>query len=187
MKGTLVYLADSDAENFCRAFMLRGAMQGKLGVAAASLPRHISLGLPYEVSDFDAYLNFASEFARTLKPAEITLTGMSSGPLGSTGNYSFQFAEGEWIDEMRRQTVRSLREKLHLDVPAEDGVSGSRNITLGFGTASFEAYQNFVSSVKPEEYVGKKLKFNALGVFYYDAPTISASTFFCCKQIPLQR
>lgn len=186
-KGTLCLLADMDSENFCRDFMRRGAMDGGLGVAAAGLPRHISLGLPYGVKDYDAYLAFAEEYAKTLHPVEITLTGIASAAIGTvTGNYAFQFETEEDIDALRLQTVHALQEKLGLDVPEKDGVTGSRNITLGFGKAPYTAYKAFVDGADRTEFVGQKLRFDELGVFYYDEDTIGPSNFFCCKRMKLK-
>jgi len=186
-KGTLVFTANVAAENFCRKFMLDGAMKGGLGVAAASLPRHISLGMPYEIKDYDAYLAFAEEYAKGLKPIEIKLTDMACAAMGDvTGNYCFKFETGEDLDALRVKTRAALMERLGLEIPEKDGVTGSRNITLGFGTAPFAAYKAYVEGADRAAFVGRTLTFDSLGVFYYDAPTISASTFFCCKYIPLK-
>lgn len=185
-KGTLVYTAGLEAENFCRGFMLDGALKGGLGVAAASLPRHISLGMPYEVKDFDAYLAFAQRYAKTLKPLEVTLTDMACAPLGeATGSYCFRFETGEALDALRLRTVSALREELGLEVPEQDGVTGSRNITLGFGKAPYAAYEAYTRQAEKAAFQGRRLLFDGLGVFYYDEAAISASTFFCCRYIPL--
>ena len=186
-RGTLVFLADRDGENFCRYTMLEGALHGGLGVAAAGLPRHISLGLPYDVPDFDAYLRFAEKLAARLHPIEVRLNGMKANPIGSaTGNYCFTFETQEDVDALRSMTVRALRGELGLDVPEKDGVTGTRNITLGFGKAPFDAYKAFVDGAGQAAFMGKTLRFDELGVFYYDEATIGANNFFCCKRIPLK-
>lgn len=186
-KGTLVLMADRDGENFCRAIMLDGAMNGGLGVAAAGLPRHISLGLPYYVRDFNAYLAFAERFAAGLHPIEVRLTDMACAPIGSaTGNYCFKFETDADLDTMRAQTVAALRAELGLDVPEKDGVTGTRNITLGFGKAPFDAYKAYVDGAGRAAFAGRTLRFDELGVFYYDEDTIGANNFFCCKRIPLR-
>lgn len=166
-KGTLVYTASREAENFCRGFMLDGAMRGGLGVAAASLPRHISLGMPYEVSDFDAYLAFAERYAKTLQPVEVILTDMVCAPLGTvTGNYCFRFETKADLDALRLQTVGALREELGLEIPDKDGVTGSRNITLGFGKAPYQAYKDYVDHADKAAFRQRRLTFDGLGVFY---------------------
>ena len=187
-KGTLVFMADRESENFCRSFMLDGAMNGGVGVAAAGLPRHISLGLPYPVKDYDAYLAFAGHFAAQLHPIEVRLTDMACAPVagGKSGNYAFRFETAEDIDALRLLTVRTLRSELGLDVPEKDGVTGSRNITLGFGKAPYETYKAYVDGVDCAVFVGKTLRFDELGVFYYDEDTIGPNNFFCCKRIPLK-
>lgn len=185
-KGTLVLMADMAGENFCRKVMLSGAMDGGLGVAAAGLPRHISLGMPYEVKDYEEYLAFAEDYAAQLHPVEVTLNGMKAGPLGTaTGNYCFTFDTDADIEAMRAQTRSLLRSRLSLEVPEKDGVTGSRNITLGFGKAPYEAYQAFVAGVDPASYQGVKLTFDELGVFYYDEAHIAADNFCVVKRIKL--
>ena len=184
--GTLVLMADLEGENFCRKVMLSGAMDGGLGVAAAGVPRHISLGMPYEVKDYEAYLAFAEEYAAQLHPVEITLNGIKANPLGSmTGNYCFTFDTNINLEKLRAKTRNQLRSRLDLEVPEADGVTGSRNITLGFGKASFDAYQAFVASVDPATFQGVKMNFDELGVFYYDEATIAADNFCVVKRIKL--
>ena len=185
-KGTFVLMADHDSENFCRRVMLDGAMNGGLGVAAAGLPRHISLGLPYPVKD--AYLAFAERLAAQMHAIEVRLADMRCAPVanGASGNYAFRFETLEDIDALRLFTVRALRGGLGLDVPEKDRITGSRSITLGFGKAPFEAYKAYVESADRAAFVGKVLRFDALGVFYYDEDTIGPNNFFCCKRIPLK-
>lgn len=185
-KGTLALLSNLEGENICRKVMLEGAMNGGLGVAAGSLPRHISLGMPYYVTDYDAYLNFAEEYAKQLLPVKVTLTGMISNPIGtSTGAYLFEFSTDTDIEKLRANTREQLRSKLQLHVPEKDGVTGKQNITLGFGKAPFDAYKAYVDQVQASEFIGKELIFDELGVFYYDEETIAADNFFCCKRIKL--
>lgn len=186
-KGTLCLLADLEGENFCRSIMLDGAMNGGVGVAAGSLPRHISLGLPYEIKDWDAYLAFAERLASELNPVSVVVTDIACAPIGTvTGNYCLKFEEEFGLEKIREDSKQALRDELGLDIPEKDGVTGSKNITLGFGTAPFENYKQYVEGIKKEEIVGKTIKFTELGVFYYDQPTISASTFFCCKRFVLK-
>lgn len=185
-KGTLVFMSNLEGENFCRKVMLKGAMQGGLGVAAAGLPRHISLGMPYEVRDYDAYLQFAEEYAAKLAPIQVTLNGMKAAPLGkASGNYCFTFDTDADLEALRKQTRDALRDRLGLAVPETDGVTGTRNITLGFGKASFDAYKAFVESTDPATFQGTSLTFDELGVFYYDEPNIAADNFCVVRRIKL--
>lgn len=186
-KGTLVLMANLEGENFCRKVMLSGAMDGGLGVAAAGLPRHISLGMPYEIKDYDAYMAFARAYAEKLHPVEVTLNGIKAGPLGTaTGNYCFTFETEADLEALRGQTRALLRQELGLEVPEKDGVTGSKNITLGFGKAPFEAYKAFVEGVDPAIYQGVKLIFDELGVFYYDEAHIAADNFCVVQRVKLR-
>lgn len=187
MWATLCLLGDFDAENFCREFMTEASIKEDVGVAAANLPRHISLGLPYEVKDWDAYVRFADELATKLHPVTVRLTEMGCIPIGDvSGNYHFKFVEGFGLDQLRLDTVHALNSKLGLSVPEKDGVTGQRNITLGFGKAPFANYQKYVGEVDSSRFEGKELTFDQLGIFYYDSDKITPTSFFCCKRYRLK-
>ena len=178
-------MSDLEGENFIRQFILDGAMNGGLGVAAASLPKHISLGMPYYVKDFDAYLKFAEDYAKTLKPVTAKITGMKSNPMGPTGAFLFTFDCDTDLEAIRKNTREALRSELDLEVPETDGVTGTRNITLGFGKATAEEYKAYVDGTNPADYVGHEVLFNELGVFYYDEEKIAANNFCVVKRIKL--
>ncbi|MCF0237791.1 MAG: hypothetical protein HUK24_04250 [Sphaerochaetaceae bacterium] len=186
-KGTLVLMANMAGENYCRKWMLDGAMNGGLGVAAGSLPRHLSLGMPYYVKDFDAYMEFAEEFAKNFKPVTVKIKDMICAPVGPDfGGYFFVCETKDDVDGMRAMTRSALREKLGLEVPEKDGVTGKVNITLGFGKASYETYKAYTDSVDKSKFVGDEVTFDEFGVFYYDEETIGANNFICVKRIPLK-
>ena len=183
MRATLCLLADFDAENFCRDFMVEASEKNHLGVAAGNLPRHISLGLPYEVKDWEAYLDYAEELAGRIAPVHAELSGMTCAPIGDeTGNFSFRFNEDFGLDDLRLSVVRELNSRLGLSVPEKDGITGSKSITMGFGTAPFSSYKDYVEHVDQSRFVGVKLKFDQLGVFYYDSEKITATSFICCRR-----
>lgn len=185
-KGTLCLLADFDSENYIRSIMLKGAMEGGLGVQAASLPRHISLGMPYEVPDWEKYEEFASDLSKKLKPVSVTLCDMGCGKLGErAGSWFLKFCEDFGLDEIREETKKELFDSLKILPIEKDNVKGQKNITLGFGKASYESYETYVNSFDKSLFIGHECKFTELGIFYYDEPTISASTFFCAQRFKL--
>lgn len=184
-KGTLCLLADFDTENYIRDIMRRGAVEGGVGVAAAGLPRHISLGMPYEVKDWSEYEKFAEKLAGELKPVTVKLTDFVAGKISEEfGAYFLKFEEDFGLDELRKNVRESLVSQLGLEIPEKDGVTGQKSITLGFGTAPYENYKGFVDSFG-KDFVGKEVTFNELGIFYYDQPTIAANNFFCCRRFKL--
>ena len=167
--------------------MVEASEKEHVGVAAGNLPRHISLGLPYEVKDWNSYVEFASKLASKLHPVNVRLKDMGCAPIGDvTGNYCFHFEEDFGLDQLRLDTVHALNGELGLDVPEKDGVTGSRNITLGFGTAPFANYKKYVDEVDRSRFVGKVLNFDQLGIFYYDSDKITATSFICCKRFKLK-
>ena len=122
-KGTLCLLADFDAENYIRDIMRRGAVEGGVGVAAAGLPRHISLGMPYEVKDWAAYEKFAEKLAKELKPVTVRLCDIVAGKISEQfGSYFLKFEESFGLDDLRVQVRSKLISELGLEIPEKDGV-----------------------------------------------------------------
>ena len=186
MKATLCLLADFDAENFCRDFMVEASERSHVGVAAGNLPRHISLGFPYDVTDWESYLEYAKSLAKWIKPVSVKLTDMVCSPIFDvTGSYFFKFDEKFGLDELRRKVSKDLNSKLGVDVSSSEKVFGQRNITLGFGSAPFSNYEEYVGFVDKNRFVGKELGFDQLGVFYYDSDKITATSFICCRRFRL--
>lgn len=184
-KGTLCLLADFDSENEIRALMKRGAAEGGVGVAAAGLPRHISLGMPYEVKYWEAYEKFAGRLAETLSTVKVRISDIGAGKISEQfGSYFLKFEEDFGLEELRLNVKKALVEELGLEMPEKDGVAGQKSITLGFGTAPYETYKAFVDGVD-KSFIGKELTFSELGVFYYDQPFIAANNFFCCRRFRL--
>lgn len=166
--------------------MVEASEKNHVGVAAGNLPRHISMGLPYEVKDWEKYLAYAEKLARKLHPVTVRLTDAVSAPVaGVTGSYFFRFEEAFGLDELRSNVKSDLVSELGLEIPEKDGVTGQRNITLGFGTAPYENYKYYVDSLDRTRFVGKELIFNQLGVFYYDSEKITATSFICCRRYKL--
>lgn len=187
MRATLCLLADFDAENYCRDFMVEASELKHVGVAAGNLPRHISLGFPYEVQKWDEYLEYAKTLSLELRPVIISLVDMTSAPIGeSTGSFFFKFDESFGLDELRNKVALDLNSKLGVDIHEVGRIVGQRNITLGFGTAPFQNYKSYVESVNKERFAGKQLCFDQLGVFYYDSEKITATSFMCCRRYKLK-
>ena len=49
MIGTLCFIADFDTENYLNEFKLEASEKYHVGVTGGNVPRHISLGMPYEM------------------------------------------------------------------------------------------------------------------------------------------
>ena len=126
-KGTLCLLADFDAENYIRDIMRKGAVEGGVGVAAAGLPRHISLGMPYEVKDWSEYEKFAEKLSHELKPVTVKLCDFVAGKISEEfGAYFLKFEESFGLDEIRKDVRARLVSELGLEIPEKDGVTGQK-------------------------------------------------------------
>ena len=108
MLAALVYLADLDTENFCGSYTVKAAQKG-ISVASGALPRHISLGSPHPVENFEEYLHMAEEFAAVLSPLKVILTGMEACR-AKTGNrevcwLGFRYLENLQLEQARVQAA----------------------------------------------------------------------------------
>lgn len=185
MIGTLCFIADINTENKLNEFKMEASELYHVGVKGGNIPRHISLGMPYEVPDWQAYIHYAEIFAKQLKPVSVEVTGMKSVsfPTPDTGAFVLSFKEDFGLDSIRMMLRNDIKEKLNIVI--EDSLIGKRNIALGCGTKSIDAYTEYVKSVSKDRYLGLRLVFNKLGVFYYPTKNWDPSTYICYRQIRL--
>ena len=185
MIGTICYIADFDTENCLNEFKLQASENFHVGVTGGNVPRHISLGMPYEVPDWNAYVSFAEKFARTLKPVTVSVEGMLTAcfPRPDTGAFLLKFKEDFGLDSIRQRLASSIKDEL--GVVIGDSLIGKRFIALGCGTAGVEAYKAYVDSLDPSSYVGKSLRFDKIGIFYYPSANWDPATYMCYRKIRL--
>ncbi|MCF0238481.1 MAG: hypothetical protein HUK24_07755 [Sphaerochaetaceae bacterium] len=185
MIGTICFIADFDTENFLNEFKVEASEKFHVGVTGGNVPRHISLGMPYHVPDWDAYISYAEKFAKTLKPVTVTMDKMLTAcfPRPDLGAFVVSFKEDFGLDEIRKKLTENLKKELNIEV--KDNLIGKRNIALGCGTKSIDAYNEYVKSVDPARYKGKSIRFDQIGVFYYPSENWDPSTYICYRRIKL--
>ena len=185
MIGTLCFIADFDTENFLNEFKMEASEKYRVGVTGGNVPRHISLGMPYDVPDWNRYVEFAYDFARTLRPVTARITGMvtASFPTPDVGAFVLKFEEDFGLDSIRAGLTETIREKLGIEI--KDNLIGKRLVALGCGTAPVENYRRYVESLDPAEYVGKTIRFDQLGIFYYPSANWDPATYMCYRKIML--
>lgn len=187
MIGTVCYIADLATENYINEFKIEASEVFHVGVSGGNVPRHISLGMPYQVEDWKSYVSFVEDFAKTLSPVEVTIESMSTTcfPRPDTGAFLVCFTECFGLDEIRARLTREIKDKLGIEI--KDNLIGKRNIALGCGSAPIEPYQQYVASVDPSRYMGKTLRFDKIGIFYYPSENWDPATYTCYRRIELNR
>lgn len=185
MIGTLCFIADFDTENYLNEFKLEASEKYHVGVTGGNVPRHISLGMPYEVPDWKRYLEFACDFAKTLSPVTVRIASMATAsfPTPDVGAFVLKFEEDFGLDSIRARLTDSIRKELGITIT--DNLIGKRLVALGCGTAPVENYRQYVASLDPERYVGKTIRFDQLGVFYYPSANWDPATYMCYRKIRL--
>ena len=130
MIGTLCFIADFDTENILNDFKIEASEHFHVGVKGGNIPRHISLGMPYEVSDWPRFVQYAETFAKTLNPIIVETTNMSavSFPTPDTGAFVLSFKEDFGLDKIRENLRIDIKSKLNITI--EDSLIGKRNIAL---------------------------------------------------------
>ena len=187
MLAALVYLADLDTENFCGSYTVKAAQKG-ISVASGALPRHISLGSPHPVENFEEYLHMAEEFATVLSPLKVILTGMEACR-AKTGNrevcwLGFHYLDNLQLEQARVQAARWLAGQ-EIYLPEPDPVRGTRNLTLLIGEEDLGACQSYAREVSATA-TGRTAVFDQMGVFLYDGDTYGECDYFCCRRFRLR-
>ena len=185
MIGTVCYIADFDTENYLNDFKVEASELFHVGVTGGNIPRHISLGMPYDVPDWKAYVDYITKYSEHLSPVVVKAEEMltASFPTPDTGAFVMRFSENFGLDDIRLD----LREKLkrNLGITIEDSLIGKRMIALGCGTTGIEPYNHYVASVDPLRYRGRNLRFDQIGIFYYPSRNWDPSTYICYRKIKL--
>jgi len=185
MIGTVCFIASLETENLLNEFKIEASERFHVGVAGGNVPRHISLGMPYEVPDWKGYVHFVEEFARELHPVEVEVESMATAcfPRPDTGAFLLKFKEDFGLDGIRQRLTDHL--KSELGVTVSDNLIGKRLIALGCGTAGVEQYRAYVDSLDPSRYKGLRLRFDKIGIFYYPSANWDPSTYTCYRRIKL--
>ena len=185
MIGTICFIADFDTENYLNEFKMEASEKFHVGVTGGNVPRHISLGMPYDVPDWKRYVEFATEFAKTLHPVTARIIGMvtASFPTPDVGAFVLKFEEDFGLDSIRARLTETIRKKLGVEI--QDNLIGKRLVALGCGTASVDNYKAYVASLDPSRYVGKTIRFDQLGIFYYPSANWDPATYMCYRRIKL--
>lgn len=189
MKATIVYLADTETENYGGRLMLGLHKIAGMGFEAARLPLHVSLKQPFKVPGLDEIEDFFDGFSQKRRPeilefeelqvCESSVFGYDSGCL------SLKLREAGRLREIQRELFEGLEERFG-KCPAEHDEDYVFHMTVAIGGAPFQEYQRAYAVMKEADY-GRKAVFDRLGLFLYDGDEIRTGRYFCYKTAKLAR
>ena len=186
MKATFVLIANNETENMGRKIMLEAHRKGDLGFEMARLPHHVSLKQPFKINDIDEIERYFDEFASTIKPITVNFTEVALWPSKVFGYDSgVMVIKAEKSDELynlHKRLNKELEERFGA-CPAEfDGDAYTFHMTFAIGGQPFENYKKAYDLLEKKEYY-EEVKFDQLGLLYYDNDNFVPGTYFCYKRI----
>lgn len=189
MKATIVLVADSAAENYGRKLMLAAHKAGGMGFEMARLPQHVSLKQPFSIPGIAEMEDFFDEFAVGKKAVRIKMEEVEVCPsnvLGGvpSGCLSMRTEQTKELKEMQKELFEKLEERFG-PCPAEHDDDYVFHMTFAIGGAPYESYLQAYEVLAKKTY-GETLKFDKLGLLYYNDDAISPGTYFCYKIVDLK-
>lgn len=188
MKATIVLVADSAAENYGRKLMLEAHKAGGMGFEMARLPQHVSLKQPFSVPSLAEIEAFFDEFAVGKKAVSIKMEEVEVCPNNVLGGYpsgclSIRVEQSEELKEMQKELFAKLEERFG-PCPAEHDNDYVFHMTFAIGGTPYENYLQAYEALAKGTY-GDELRFDKLGLLYYDDDAIRPGTYFCYKVVDL--
>jgi len=184
MKATIVLIADVDAENYGRRLLLEAHRAGNVGFEMARLPQHVSLKQPFPIPSLEEMEDFFDEFAKGIPPVDVEfdlLEVLPSNALGGnpSGCMSIRAIRSDVLDRLQKDLFRRLEERFG-PCPAEHDHDYVFHMTVALGSAPYEQYQKAYNALS-NRYFHQTLRFDKLGLLYYDDDAIRPGTYFCLK------
>ena len=188
MKGTIVLLAGTEAENYGRQLMYKAHKAGNLGFEMARLPQHVSLKQPFSISSLEKFEAFFDEFAATVSTVRIQfeeLVVFPSNALGGkpSGCMSISVRKSEQLVELQKILFQKLEECFG-PCPAEHDDDYMFHMTIAVGGADYDNYKKAYQELSTLD-IQQDFIFDKLGLLYYDDDQIKPGTYFCHKVVDL--
>ncbi len=184
MKATIVLIADDDAENFGRKFMLEAHRYGRMGFEMARLPQHVSLKQPFVIPDLKRMETLFDEYVKKISPFDIEFTDIDIFPsnvLGGvdSGCLSLRVKTTQQLVDAQKM----LNDQLYWafgPCPAEHDNDYIFHMTFAIGGADYESYRLAYNELINMNF-RNTFRFGKLGLLYYDDDNIIPGTYFCYK------
>jgi len=188
MKATFALLANIEAHNIVRKLAWEIHQKHHTGTKHASLPPHVSLKQPFNVSNLSVLEKYMDELAKSIQPFEVTLTEVQVVPTAFGGiDYGIL-----WVDVDETKELRGLHNRLNAELNERFGntsadFDGDRyhfHMTAMMGGQPFDVYQKFLSEI-PDPKVNLRFTVRKLAMFVYDEPMGPNSDYLCYRILPV--
>ena len=188
MKATFVLLANPEVHNFVRKLSWDIHQKYRTGTRHASLPPHISLKQPFNISDLSALEKYMSELALSIQPFDVSLTEIQTVPTFYEGiEYGIL-----WLKVNETKILRELHDRLNHDLNLHfgntqadfDGEAYRFHMTIMMCGQLMEICTKYESELLSSKvdllYTAKEL-----AMIVYDEPMGPHGDYLCYKILPL--
>ncbi len=113
MKAAIAFILEGEAHAAVRRITLELQQTAGMGLRGVQLPVHVSLKQPFQVLDLIAFERYFDEFAASLQPQSLTLTGLQ-----------FWNHDGvliSFVDVLEDAALRPIHERLNRELSARFG------------------------------------------------------------------
>lgn len=190
MKVTIVLIADDEVENYGRKILLEANRIGKVGFEMTRLPFHVSLKQPFVVPSLEEMEGFFDKFAQEISPIELNFEELVVYPNNAIGGepsgcLSIKIKKTLELDGIQKKLFSDLERKFG-PCPAPFDDDYIFHMTVAIGKASYENYERAYDVLCKSNY-SRSVKFQKMGLLYYDDDNILPGTYFCYKTVDLKQ
>lgn len=152
MKAAIFLPVDYHIHNFMRALAVEIHQKYKTGLHAASFPPHITLKLPFQLSNLADLETYFDHLAASTSPLEIALTRLELQATASGGAERGVL----WLAVQESRDLRNLHHRINQELAerfedthaAYDGTGFKFHATLAVGGQPMEVYQRIYAEYK---------------------------------------
>lgn len=189
MKATIVLIADDEVENYGRKILLEANRIGKVGFEMTRLPFHVSLKQPFIVPSLEEMEGFFDKFAKEVNSIEVNFEELVVYPNNAFGGepsgcLSIKIKKTLELDGIQKKLFSDLERKFG-PCPAPFDDDYVFHMTVAIGKAPYENYERAYDVLSKSNY-SRSVKFQKMGLLYYDDDNFLPGTYFCYKTVDLK-
>ena len=146
MKATFALLANNEIHNQVRKLSWDIHQRYRTGIEITRLPPHISLKQPFDISNLTLLEDYMAEFAESIDPFEVRLTGLELVNATIEGTETGIL----WLNVEETDALRQLHNRVHAELIALfggvsapfDGPEYHFHMTVAIGGQPIDTYRN---------------------------------------------
>lgn len=188
MKANFVLLANPEIHNYVRKLSWDIHQKYRTGTRHASLPPHISLNQPFNVSNLPKLEEYMDEFAESIQPLNVILTELQTVPTYYDGlEYGTL-----WIEVKETTSLRELHNRLNRDLESRfgntitdyNGKAYHFHMTIMMCGQLMDVCNKYKADIQHSQ-VNLQYTASELGMFVYDEPMGPHGDFLWYRVLPL--